>query len=936
MRFNRCCKRVLAMGCTLAMVFSFSANAFAYTKLYESRQTQTVVKGVTYDKSQIYTTEGGVDVHILKIDLTNSNLSVKPVESSVEIGLKETVQSLIGASGAVAGVNSAYFGLQGNYSASFGPVVADGELMSVGTDKNINKNEFATYFVDEYGSSFMDYAKVELEFLNNGESNLSFASINKITEMKYPIYFDRNGGRDTSAIDKRFSGLVKIVVEDEEITYISQKGETVTVPEDGYLIIINSDTADAAGAKFAVGQSAEFNIHSNIDFESIETAISGGGIILQNGVKPADLGENVTGRNPRTILGTDRDGKTLVLMCIDGKRGSTSTSIGATLDETIELLKAEGVYNAMSLDGGGSTTMAADFGAAGNTQVVNTPAEGTQRKVTTAAGVFDTAQTGEVRQLVIELSSERAFIGEGITLNVYGLDENYHRVSVPASAVHFECIGGSISGNVLTVNSAGMIPVSAEYNGYTGVASVQGLQAAYITPSSKSITLKNGGSAELTFTATSTDGYSAPVTGVEITSDFLKVSGNTVTAVKEGSGYAKCTYNGLTAYVKAGVGTVEKAITSFEGYTNLGFSAYPATITGMIGPSTAVVEDGNNSVAISYNFAASTETQAAYMTFNDPIAISGEPVSLKLAVYGDGSHNWIRGKIKDANGTEHVIDFTRDMSWTGWQDTEAALPSGLSYPISLTGLYVAALSNTNTEKQAVYFDNLRGTFGAAGEVSTPEEVRLNDSMYKKIDSRASGAYYITIGGDVVSKTAMEKDANIYTNARISAFNGLNTLTDLIYYGGGTDISRKSDKETLVYDSIYKAYDRPGVSIIQMTAAKGGIKDTAASQWTKFTNDIINLNNNNVIFVMDKTPSYFADTAERDMFRKALDDIKQTGKNILVVSADGYGYWSTAKDGIQYINLPDLWYETGSLNRNYRVLRIEVTDGDMKYDAVNVF
>ena len=122
----------------------------------------------------------------------------------------------------------------------------------------------------------------------------------------------------------------------------------------------------------------------------------------------------------------------------------------------------------------------------------------------------------------------------------------------------------------------------------------------------------------------------------------------------------------------------------------------------------------------------------------------------------------------------------------------------------------------------------------------------------------------------------------------------------------------------------------------MTAANGGIKNTAASQWTKFAGDIINLNNNNVIFVMDKTPSYFTDAAERDMFRKALDDIKQMGKNILVVSADGYGYWSTAKDGIRYINLPDLWYETGSLNRNYRVLRVEVTNGDMKYDAVNVF
>lgn len=936
MKFNRRCSKVMAVGCTLILVFGFSANTFAYTRLYETRESQTVVKGVTYDKSQIYTTEGNVDVHILKIDLTNPNLEVKPVESSVEIGLKETVQSLIKNSGAVAGVNSAYFGLQGNYSASFGPVVADGELISVGTDKNINKKEFATYFIDEYGNSFMDYASVELEFLNDGVSNLNFASINKITEMKYPIYFDRNGGNDTRALDGRFSGLVKIVVEDDEITYISQKGETVTVPENGYLIIINSDTADAVISKFAVGQSAEFNIHSNINFDSIESAISGGGVILQNGVKPADLGENVSGRNPRTILGTDRDGKTLILMCIDGKRGASSTSIGATLDEAIELLKEEGVYNAMSLDGGGSTTMAADFGATGNVEVVNTPAEGSQRKVTTAAGVFDTAQTGSIKQLVIEPSSERGFIGSAVTLNVYGLDENLHRVSVPVSEVSFECIGGMVSGNVLTVNSAGMIPISASYNGCTGVASVQGLQAAYITPSSRSLTLNNGQSVSLTFTATSTDGYSAPITGVEITSDFLNVNGNTVTAVKEGSGYAKCTYNGLTAYVKAGVGTVEKTVTSFEGYSNLGFSAYPASITGISGPSTAVVQDGGNSVAISYNFAESSSTQAAYLTFNEPIAISGEPVSLKLAVYGDGSHNWIRGKIKDSNGAEQVIDFTRDMNWTGWQDTEAALPGGLSYPISLTEVYVAALTNTNTEKQVVYFDNLRGSFGSAGEVTTPEEVKLSDSMYKKIDSRASGAYYITIGGDVVSKKAMEKDADTYTDARIAAFNSLNTLTDMLYYGGGTDISRKSDKETVVYDSLYKTYDRPGVTIVQMTAAKGGIKATAASQWTRFKSDIINLNNNNVIFVMDKTPSYFSDTVDRDMFRKALDDIRQTGKNIIVVSADGYGYWSSAKDGIIYINLPDLWYETGSLNRNYKILRIEVTENGMSYDVSSVF
>ena len=410
--------KIFIVASAVMLSLSLTVNAFGYTKLYERRESSAVVKGVTYDKGEIYTKEGMVDYHILKIDLKNENIKIKPVESKTEIALKETVESLVSSNGAVAGVNSAYFGLAGDYSASFGPVIADGKLVSVGTDKNKDKNEYATFFMDEYGESFMDYARVDLEFLNDGESNLDFASINKITEMKYPIYFDRNGGEDTAELDKRFPDLVKIVVEDSEIVYISEKGETVDVSEDGYVIIISGNTDDGVIHKFDVGQEAEFNIISSVDFEGIEAAISGGGIILEKGVKSTDIGQNVSDRNPRTLLGTDKEGNTLVLMCIDGKRTASSSSIGATLDEAIELLKAEGVYNAMSLDGGGSTTMVADFGADGNVELLYKPASGAQRKVAAAAAVFDESETGEIRSLVIEKSKERGFYGSEVELNV--------------------------------------------------------------------------------------------------------------------------------------------------------------------------------------------------------------------------------------------------------------------------------------------------------------------------------------------------------------------------------------------------------------------------------------------------------------------------------------------------------------------------------------
>ena len=164
---------------------------------------------------------------------------------------------------------------------------------------------------------------------------------------------------DTSKIDARFSDLTKIVVQNDQITKISAKGETVTIPEDGYVIVLSSQYADTYVPKMSVGQRAITQINTNLDVEQIETAITGGGIILQNGQKPANYGEMASGRQPRTLLGLSQDGKTMKLIVADGKRtGGSNVSIGLTVDEAVALLKEEGMYQGLNLDGGGSSLMA--------------------------------------------------------------------------------------------------------------------------------------------------------------------------------------------------------------------------------------------------------------------------------------------------------------------------------------------------------------------------------------------------------------------------------------------------------------------------------------------------------------------------------------------------------------------------------------------------
>jgi hypothetical protein len=61
--------------------------------------------------------------------------------------------------------------------------------------------------------------------------------------------------------------------------------------------------------------------------------------------------------NPRTVIGLSRDARTLVLFTVDGR--DSSVSEGMKVGEIADLLIRDyGVYNALNLDGGGSTCMA--------------------------------------------------------------------------------------------------------------------------------------------------------------------------------------------------------------------------------------------------------------------------------------------------------------------------------------------------------------------------------------------------------------------------------------------------------------------------------------------------------------------------------------------------------------------------------------------------
>ena len=75
--------------------------------------------------------------------------------------------------------------------------------------------------------------------------------------------------------------------------------------------------------------------------------------LLKNGTNVAPSAKESL--HPRTAAGVSLDGRKLLLMTVDGRR--PGHSLGVTRPELADLLKEYGAWNAMNLDGGGSTTL---------------------------------------------------------------------------------------------------------------------------------------------------------------------------------------------------------------------------------------------------------------------------------------------------------------------------------------------------------------------------------------------------------------------------------------------------------------------------------------------------------------------------------------------------------------------------------------------------
>jgi hypothetical protein len=367
--------------------------------LPETRTSRTLADGVTLTQivrgtdpapaDQINTTTRGPwVVNVLTIDPAASKGRLKTTYGP-DLARVEKTSDLVRSAGAVAGVNASFFTFTASVQYPGDPVglgIADGKLLS----EPLTDPAEANLLIDANSNKML-----------MGHLRWTGSVVNRDTGVRLPLEYVNHPPVIPTACaslpDQTTCTLPgDVVLFTPEFAAATPTGNGVEVVLDRFGCVVRTSTTrgtsltpgqtslQATGQDSVALRNAVANGCLNKDINVADgngekvplrsglygatgryRLTAGGGIVV-----PAGTG-SFFARNPRTIAGTTHDGK-ILLATIDGRQ---TTSVGTTMDETAAVAKALGMYDAINLDGGGSTAMALQDGT-----LVNRPS-GAERAV---------------------------------------------------------------------------------------------------------------------------------------------------------------------------------------------------------------------------------------------------------------------------------------------------------------------------------------------------------------------------------------------------------------------------------------------------------------------------------------------------------------------------------------------------------------------------
>ncbi|MEN1759138.1 phosphodiester glycosidase family protein [Anoxynatronum sibiricum] len=885
------------IGVALATLVSIGAlvePVAAQTWIFEEKTTENIAGGASYQRILRFGEQGWQHVNVIRVNLNDQYTKLDLLQSAGGVSQRETLTNMLQrADNPVAGINADFFYLT-NPDSPMGIMVRDGSIVS----SPVLEKPYSTLAVTNEGQAFLTDWHNHLYVSTEAGGIFSISAYNKITWNYHMItMMDRNWGEKSPGAGDEYRDLVEVVVADGVVTEIRRGLPSVTIPENGYVLLASGQNGQQLLQGIRQGERITFYDQTTPNLQNIQLAVGGGTVLVRNGQTVA-FSEPVAGNHPRTAVGINRAGNELIMVTIDGRHRSYTGVDGQKL---AALMIELGSDQAILMDGGGSTTMAVRQLGESAVKVVNAPSDGNQRRIINGLAVNTTAPQGELAGLMFTAGQESVFVNQPMNLQVSGYDTYYQAYPLESGAVTYRVVEGKgrVENQQLIAEAAGTLILEASFQGKSVSQTIQALsEVAGLQIHVPRYTLNPGASMLVTVEGIDPNGFRAPLSmsRVQITDQQgLGTLSNGVyqAGQREGTTVLRASYNGYQAAVPLSIGMQRQAAASLETYQPA-FLGYPAAVKGSV----STVSGGAvnpNALRLDFDLTGAIETTAAYVVFGQSISIPAQTSRISLRVNAtETAPHWIRGQVRDAAGQTHTVDFKQGIDWMGWNTLEGNLPQGVTFPAVLERIYVVETDPFFKTRGTLLFDGIEFLAPLTLPVLTPEEAggQVADPV-RKVPAQAEGQWLVHGGGDdnTVSQQLLRQLQNGYQSVYVTG----NVTSELrsqagnrIIGGNGGHTANQTGQQMVIY----------------LDNSQDGLRKTNYQQWPWLMNTLKgNLPEQILVFLPKPIwgPQGFGDELEADLLGEQFKKLADQGKQVFVFHGNSSAEVEL-RDGVRYIGV----------------------------------
>ena len=669
-----------------------------------------------------------LSIQVVKVDLTNPNLEFIGVPGNDDLVTREQpseVSKRLSKSGyeVIAAINADFWG---STSTPLGMTVQEGKLL-------VSPYSRSAFSIDRNNEPLISLFTLELSLIHKKKGFVPVGTLNrwdKSTEVSlYSSGWKTSPKRDIKVFDILMRG--KQITPDGEvnitITDINACNGETPIPEGYYCLQIPCDSYYVG--RFASGQRWRLICEILPDVKKWDTVIGGGPRIVKDGkVCVKNIEEHFsegfsTTAHPRSCIGYSEDGNTLIMAVVDGRQPGFSN--GISLEDLAKFMIEQGAYQAMNLDGGGSSCMVV------RNNIVNRPSDNAgERPTCNTFCVVSTAPLGKLTHLEILPDKIKLASTVPYQFSVKGYDKYWNPVEVDNVIWFADSKNVTIDLSGKVVAGKGQYEITAKAGDIECSETIDFVPIAKGLETIKPVALELGKSRRLEINIFDDDGEELylPDESVEInilSGSGLKIKGDEITGESKGSGELIVKIGDNKRKIKYLVDDpVITMVEDFEKSKKWGIRTSVADENECkFNISDKIVHDGKYSGELNYKLLRGN-TSAVYVDMDCPL--EGNPDTFSIWVYGDGGDHLMRAIFTDPDGESFLMDLTSGILWKDeWKKLEGNITkispywsnphAQWDYPLTLKTLYIAEPRGAKKNSGVIYFDS--------AEISEPPSIK---------------------------------------------------------------------------------------------------------------------------------------------------------------------------------------------------------------------